>query len=499
MKIKHINIRNFGQFHNRQFSFSPGLNVVYGENESGKSTLHTFLVSMLFGMEKARGRGAKKDLYTQYEPWNSASFYSGEMDFEVDGKPFHLERNFYHKEKQSVLQNMEDGERLFEEYGDLQMLLGGLTREMYESTHCISQTGVRPGKELAAFVQNSMANAASAGDGNFQVSAAIARLTKKKKQTEKALKEEREKRERQIEKLQIEREILEEDIERQRLILHKDGKDKQKAEDVKWNPLGQFSSKVYLAVLIVGCFLMAGWFLFCALQGISLATALEKGGAICFCTVICSAGFYWAERRRRTAFAGEREPESENALFGELQEKQTRLFNVLESQTELETPTQREEELQQYLSAYDLAGKTIHMLTGEIYEDFGDRINSRTSEILSELTQGRYDRIEIDEKMEVSVYTQNRVLRPQQLSTGTLEQIYFALRMSLGEIFSQEEQMPILLDETFARFDDKRLRQALCWLGRQGRQMILFTCQRREMEYLEELGIPYEKIELEGN
>ena len=102
MQIKKIRIRNFGQFHNREFTFAPGLNVIYGENESGKTTLHTFLVSMLFGLEKSRGRGAKQDVYTKYEPWNSASFYSGEMEFEVGGKDFGLERNFYHREKQRM-------------------------------------------------------------------------------------------------------------------------------------------------------------------------------------------------------------------------------------------------------------------------------------------------------------------------------------------------------------------------------------------------------------
>lgn len=493
MKIKYINIRNFGQFHNRQFTFSPGLNVVYGENESGKTTLHTFLVSMLFGMEKARGRGAKRDNYTQYEPWNSASFYSGEMDFEVGGKPFHLERNFYHKEKQSVLINTEDGERLSEEYGDLQMLLGGLTREMYVNTHCIPQTRVVPGKELADFVQNSMANAASTGDGNLRVNGALAQLLKKKNQTAKALKEETEKREHQIEKLQIEREILEEDIERQRLAQNQNEEiQDRKQRNSKRNP-----GKVHLAIFILGCFLAAGWFLMSALQNIPVETALIEGGIICLLTVVCSAISYKMEKKRLSK--SEKVTRREDAPLRELREKQTRLFNVLEFQTELEMPTEREKELQQYLSAYDLAARTIHMLTGEIYEDFGDRISSRTSEILSELTRGRYDRIDINEKMEVSVYSQNRVLRPQQLSTGTLEQIYFALRMSLGEIFSQEEQMPILLDETFARYDEKRICQALGWLGRQGRQMILFTCQKREMEYLDELGIPYEKIELEGN
>ncbi len=41
----------------------------------------------------------------------------------------------------------------------------------------------------------------------------------------------------------------------------------------------------------------------------------------------------------------------------ERREKQTRLFNILESQTELEMPTERENERKQYLSACDIAEK----------------------------------------------------------------------------------------------------------------------------------------------
>ena len=118
--------------------------------------------------------------------------------------------------------------------------------------------------------------------------------------------------------------------------------------------------------------------------------------------------------------------------------------------------------------------------------------------VLSHITQGKYDRVGINEKMEVSVYAGTHVCSPKQLSTGTLEQIYFALRISLGEILTDEEPMPFLLDETFARYDETRIRNTLQWIGTQGRQMILFTCHKREMEYLDEMGIAYHKIELEG-
>ncbi len=82
--------------------------------------------------------------------------------------------------------------------------------------------------------------------------------------------------------------------------------------------------------------------------------------------------------------------------------------------------------------------------------------------------RGKYDRVGINEKMEVSVYAGTHVCSPKQLSTGTLEQIYFALRISLGEILTDEEPMPFLLDETFARYDETRIRNTLQWIGTRG-------------------------------
>ena len=51
---------------------NDGINIIYGKNEAGKSTLHTFIRGMLFGIERGRGRAAKNDLYTKYEPGRTA-------------------------------------------------------------------------------------------------------------------------------------------------------------------------------------------------------------------------------------------------------------------------------------------------------------------------------------------------------------------------------------------------------------------------------------------
>lgn len=75
MKITEIQIKNFGKLHNINMRPLPGLNVIYGENETGKSTMQRFITSMLFGLEKQRGKSGKNDHYQKYEPWNSNSFF----------------------------------------------------------------------------------------------------------------------------------------------------------------------------------------------------------------------------------------------------------------------------------------------------------------------------------------------------------------------------------------------------------------------------------------
>lgn len=118
------------------------------------------------------------------------------------------------------------------------------------------------------------------------------------------------------------------------------------------------------------------------------------------------------------------------------------------------------------------------------------------SQILSEMTHGKYDTIGLDDQMNLMVQKEDRSLHPWQVSQGVMEQMYVALRFGAGGMFTQEESMPIILDEVFAAFDEKRLEAVLQWLGRQKGQIFLFTCQRREMEILERNHIPYGKIML---
>ena len=82
----------FGKLDGQELKLQPGLNVISGANETGKSTWLAFLLSMLYGVDtKDRGRGDRLPDKLKYLPWNGKPM-SGSMDLEADGRDVSLER-----------------------------------------------------------------------------------------------------------------------------------------------------------------------------------------------------------------------------------------------------------------------------------------------------------------------------------------------------------------------------------------------------------------------
>ncbi|HCD45539.1 MAG TPA: hypothetical protein DEQ64_17780, partial [Lachnoclostridium sp.] len=100
MKIIDIYINGFGKFHGRNLTFRDGLNIVYGKNEAGKSTIHTFIRGMLFGIERQRGRASRNDLYTKFEPWENSGTYEGQIRVEHKDHIYRIERTFQKNKKE---------------------------------------------------------------------------------------------------------------------------------------------------------------------------------------------------------------------------------------------------------------------------------------------------------------------------------------------------------------------------------------------------------------
>ena len=558
MQIGEAKVYNFGKLEKREFSFAPGINVIYGANEAGKSTLHRFLVAMLFGMEKGRGRGLKDD-YQRYEPWHAPAYYSGALRFQVDGRPFYLERNFYHKEKREILRNEADGEELSVVYGDLAMLLGGIDKETFGNTYDIPQAGAVTGRELTSMLAEYLSDAAESGDRSIHVAKAKEILLAKKKTLSADLKKLQEEKQRRRQMFLMEQELLERDSKGLRENIKKakeqmaqeqmvqmdmtqlpqmDVAQEQKAaacqDAVNARGQKQMGSAVaggFLAVMSLaglllnwssvdarGTFEAAFWMI----QGI-LAIAVITG-----CSLL-GKGLY-ARRKSKNAEAVQNQAtQSQTAqsqatqsqaaqsqaaqnqaaqgqaaqsqatqmlamLTESLDEKETRLYNLREELAALELPEGRERELTQDIGALELATEEIERLAREFCEDIEDSMNEEVSRYVSAITEGKYDSVRVDEKGELRVLADGKEILPDALSRGTLEQFHLALRLAVGNIVMKEEVMPIFLDETFSMYDDKRLEQALKVLSGLNRQVLIFTCQKREMETLERLGISYHKI-----
>ena len=179
MIIKDIRLTNFGKFNHKMVTLEPGLNIVYGENEAGKTTLHTFIRGMLFGIEKQRGKASGKDLYTKYEPWENPANYHGMMRIESDGVTYRIERNFNKLNKSFKVINEDEGIELKTE--EIENLFAGLDESCYYNTISISQLGSVTDKELEVILKNYAANLGTTKSMEIDIKSAFADLDKQKK------------------------------------------------------------------------------------------------------------------------------------------------------------------------------------------------------------------------------------------------------------------------------------------------------------------------------
>ena len=169
-----------------------------------------------------------------------------------------------------------------------------------------------------------------------------------------------------------------------------------------------------------------------------------------------------------------------DALERELTEKQQKLVQLDEAFGKLSGEKDSLRKQDEDLDALSLAIERIQRLSGAIYRETGEEFSRRVSELLVQMTGGRYSSISLDDRMDVNINTPDRLLKISQVSFGTMNQIYFALRIAAGELLSGGKNLPLLLDEPFAMYDDERLKNALTFLAGSGRQTLLFTCQSRE-------------------
>ena len=136
-----------------------------------------------------------------------------------------------------------------------------------------------------------------------------------------------------------------------------------------------------------------------------------------------------------------------------------------------------------FCESLDIAISVLGDAFAKVREGFGSALAQRTAEIFGSITNGKYKNVNVSKSFDISV-EETDVFGSndwQSLSDGTIDQAYFALRLTVSEFLSKDgEKLPLILDDPFDRYDDKRANKAMEFLKDYSKdsQSLLFTCHK---------------------
>ncbi len=182
MKINKLQINAFGNIENKEIELSENINIVYGKNETGKSTLLKFIVDSLYGISKNK-RGKEFSDYDRYKPWKTEEF-SGKLTYTLDnGKKYEVFRDFNKKNPKIYDEELNDiskeftidknnGNQFFTEQTKID-------EATFISTLVSMQQEVRLGKQEQNTLLQKLANLAGTGEDNVSYKKAIEKINKR--------------------------------------------------------------------------------------------------------------------------------------------------------------------------------------------------------------------------------------------------------------------------------------------------------------------------------
>ena len=155
---------------------------------------------------------------------------------------------------------------------------------------------------------------------------------------------------------------------------------------------------------------------------------------------------------------------------------------------------QKQAQLQQAQKEYDslaLAMAALESADLTMQSRFSPALGQRAAEIFSAMTGGKYQKVLLHRDFSLAAEPQGDIVPRsiQLLSQGAADQLYLAVRLAICDmVLPVDKRCPIILDDALAYFDDSRLHATLDWLAQeaQKRQILLFTCQKREADYFRE-------------
>ena len=611
MRLLELHIDGFGKFHDRTISFNDGINIIYGKNEAGKSTLHTFIRGMLFGIERGRGRAAKNDLYTKYEPWENSGTYEGWLRLEKDGTIYRIERRFRKENKSLKIINETKGLEEEATPAFVSSLLDGLTETMYNNTISIGQLKSATEDGMVTELKNYIANMNTTGNISLNITKATAFLRNQKRSLEAGLIPEASREftsllaeirnveaeiagpeyENQlaayqnmrtqvkglIDNTQAQKKDLDEKLANGKKVLSDNGFTDRASVDAmssdaerlynEYNTLNGECNKKSRKVLsgltavlgiaglgaaaVLGYFNLTAYLPVCGAAAaaaviffiISLFirqkdkkyhrmfnnTSSELGALLArhlgdsavsedamnafrarmgefskLCDMVTQSE---AEIRKfledlsnlQTKQAGCSEMiEKQQRTQWELEKKLEHLSNCKNKAKALKRTLAENDRIHDEIVAIDLAQETMADLSSSIRDSFGLYLNKEASQYITGITGGIYDSMSIDENLNVFLNTKTKLVPLENVSSGTMDQVYLALRLAAAKLLQGSGSgFPLIFDDSFTQYDDERLKTALEWLASAyGGQIIIFTCHRREAQMLRARQVEFQLIEM---
>lgn len=625
MKIKNLKINNFGKLKNKQIELENNINIIYGKNESGKSTLLKFITSMLYGINRNKAGNYTSD-FERYTPWSDTDF-SGKIIYELDnGKKYEIYRDFTKKSPKVFDENMEDitktfttdknkGSKFF--YDQTQV-----DEELFLSTIVSEQQSVK----LELKEQNNMiqkiTNIIGTGEDNISFTNTINKLNKKitndigtkntkekpinilehkkneleeeiqylesfnneKYEIDEIKKEEEILIKKEEEKLEIAKKIQElnnsQIIENEKINILKEFEEEKKREieelegqlkEIKSTKLNNINKKksifISILILIIGIgigFAFKSIFIKVILILISLIGTsvilfnlirINKKNKNIRINIQTKQDNIINEIEKQKKILNEKiseNKEKENNIINKYEKERQNIISNIKEKAEyeelihtinsdkldekikelqnainelklnvhrieldenniipkLENYAKKIEELEsvnEELENLKFLGKSIATAKENIeqaYLEMKNNISPKFTEKLSQtiktITNGKYSNIKLSDEFGLIVENEKGDYIPvSALSIGTIDQLYLSLRMATIDDISKEK-LPIILDEPFAYFDDKRLENVIKFFKENynNRQIIIFTCTNREEKIMKNRNYDYKLIEL---
>lgn len=480
--------------------FHEGLNILCAKNSAGKSTIHTFLGAMLYGMSSEE--------CVRYQAWNGNGCMSGKMWFESRQKKYRLERDFLAGKQKGRLFCETDGEELpMEELGPL---FGNMSEEAFRNTFFICQKGAAIHEALTLELQEYLGSLSGETYEGVEINQAMESKRVKLEELED------EKKKAQVDLISRQQEIrmkldyVREDIER----LKKEQEDYEEnrwrllkfAEDVREDKefrrrQAEERERKYRMKERIGLTLMLGS-VFMALAGIYVPSLPAKAVLFAAAVILGVSDFLYQRNRARildseAKLAAAREAAKEEAVrkkASEIERLNWQLEKVKEALTdrqgdyqslqdsmkELRTTDRRLDDLDEEIQLVQKEMREIEKRTRSACKNAAGKLSRYMNEVLEKITDQVPGTLFLNEKQEICMETLLKTVKLSEVNYGDLEQAKFAVRMALGKALGNQEPMPILLDDTFASYDQDRLKAALWWLKKSGHQVILFTSRSIE-------------------